>query len=49
MDVSGSIPANLDAGYPCRHDKAVFSPSVGERNIREHFVMKQICENLNKR
>jgi hypothetical protein len=21
MDVSGSILANLDAGYPCRHDK----------------------------
>jgi hypothetical protein len=21
MDVSGSILANLDAGYPCRHDE----------------------------
>ena len=20
MDVSGSVRANLDAGYPCRHD-----------------------------
>ena len=23
MDVSGSVRANLDAGYPCRHDGLV--------------------------
>jgi hypothetical protein len=26
--------------------KFAFSFSAGERKIREHFVMKQICENL---
>jgi hypothetical protein len=30
MDVSGSVLANLDAGYPCRHDEHwVFSSSIG--------------------
>ena len=34
MDVSGSILASLDAGYPCRHDeKRIFS--LSER--REHY------------
>jgi hypothetical protein len=23
-------------GYPCRHDKAVFSPSVGERKLMKY-------------
>ena len=40
MDVSGGIRANLDAGYPGRHDgEFAFSCSVGERKIMEHFVV----------
>ncbi len=40
MDVSGSILASLDAGYPCRHDEyRHFSFSVGERKVMNHFVM----------
>jgi len=29
MDVSGSILANLDAGYPCRHDEVRIFHSLG--------------------
>jgi hypothetical protein len=39
MDVSGSILANLDAGYPCRHDEVRIFISVGERKIMKHFVV----------
>src|SRR5215475_8352530 len=35
MDVSERILAELDAGYPCRHDD-----DVGERSIMNHFVVK---------
>jgi hypothetical protein len=40
MDVSGSVRASLDAGYPCRHDERWFSCSVSERKIMNHFVVK---------
>jgi hypothetical protein len=32
----------MDAGYPCRHDEAVFSLSMGERKLMEHFVVVSI-------
>ena len=38
MDVSGSILANLDAGYPCRHDAVWVFILAGEREIMEHFA-----------
>jgi hypothetical protein len=38
MDVSGSILANLDAGYPCRHDEVRIFIFCGERRIITHFV-----------
>jgi hypothetical protein len=41
-DVSGRIPANLDAGHPCRHDEDLhFSCSVGVRKIMNHFVVNR--------
>jgi hypothetical protein len=41
MDVSGGILANLDAGYPCRHDEDLrFYASLGERKLMNHFVVK---------
>jgi hypothetical protein len=42
MDVSGRIRANLDAGYPCRHDKAVFSLSVGERKLMKYSFVRSV-------
>jgi len=39
MDVCGSILANLDAGYPCRHDKGrIFTHCEGAKVI-EYFVL----------
>ena len=40
MDVSGRILANLDAGYPCRHDEDLYFRSVDERKIMNHFGVK---------
>jgi hypothetical protein len=40
---SGRVLANLDAGYPCRHERrSVFSCSVDERKIMNHFVVVSI-------
>jgi hypothetical protein len=39
MDVCGSILANLDAGYFCRHDEVRISFSVGGRKIMNRFVV----------
>jgi len=39
MDVCGSILANLDAGYPCRHYEVRISFSVGGRKIMNRFVV----------
>jgi hypothetical protein len=40
MDVSGSILASLDAGYPCRHDGVCVFILYGERKLMNHFVVK---------
>jgi hypothetical protein len=48
-DVSGSILANLDAGYPCRHDEVCHSLSIGERKIMEYFVVNKINVIINTR
>jgi hypothetical protein len=40
VDVSGSIRASLDAGYPCRHDERVFSFSVGGKVMNHSFVKR---------
>jgi hypothetical protein len=51
-DVSGRVPANLDTGYPCRHNVALlFHVSVGELKLMIHFVVSKslvkgsICAN----
>ena len=37
-DVSGSILADLDAGYPCRHDEVYIFIVAGERKLMNYFV-----------
>ena len=37
-DVSGSIIADLDAGYPCRHDEVYIFIVAGERKLMNYFV-----------
>jgi hypothetical protein len=37
-DISGSILADLDAGYPCRHDEVYIFIVAGERKLINHFV-----------
>ena len=37
MDVSESILAKLDAGYPCRHDEVWFSCPLGECKVEGPF------------
>jgi hypothetical protein len=39
MDVSESVLANLDAGYPCRHDEASILFPAGEHKLMKHFVL----------
>jgi hypothetical protein len=37
MDVSGGILANLDAGYPCRHDDDLRSVSSQTRFVENEI------------
>jgi hypothetical protein len=43
MDVSTGVLANLDAGYPCRHDERRLSSFVSERELKQHFAVKSAC------